>query len=77
MNKLIIIVLISCGCFLLTSCSTQTQQQKTLKYPRKPVDNPERKSGPAMLFYESAEEDADPNSIIVIPPDSNTKATDD
>lgn len=55
---------------LLGSCASSTQPDSVGKYPRKPVGDPERKSGPAMLFYEAAEEDADPNKVIVIPPDS-------
>lgn len=59
---------------ILASCAAPPQQ-KTEKYPRMPADNPERKSGPAMLFYEAAEEDADLNKVIVIPPgETKTKA---
>ena len=58
----------------LWSCASP-QQQAQDKYPQKPDDNPERKSGPAMLFYEAAETDADPNNVIVIPPDQNEKQT--
>ncbi len=53
---------------LLGGCAAPDKENGVMKYPRKPADNPERKSGPAMLFYEAAEEDADPNDVIVIPP---------
>lgn len=59
---------------LLCSCAAQNPDQTTMKYPRKPADNPERKSGPAMLFYEAAEEDADPNDVIVTPPEQKTQS---
>lgn len=55
---------------LLASCSTAPPQGNADKYPRKPADNQERKSGAAMLFYEAAEEDADPDKVIVIPPEN-------
>ncbi|WP_163340451.1 hypothetical protein [Desulfopila sp. IMCC35008] len=54
---------------LAGGCSVH--QEKTEKYPRKPADDPERKSGPAMFFYEAAEKDADLNNIIVTPPPSS------
>lgn len=56
---------------LLASCAAPNpeQPQTSVKYPKKPADNPERKSGPAMLFYEAAEADADPGNIVVTPPD--------
>lgn len=39
------------------------------KYPKIDKGGGERKSGPAMLFYEQAEKDADlTDSVIVIPP---------
>jgi hypothetical protein len=53
---------------VLSSCATPPPAETTGKYPSKPADNPERKSGPAMFFLEAAEEDADPNKVIVIPP---------
>lgn len=55
---------------LLAACVTAPPPDNTVKYPRKPADNPERKSGPAMLFYEAAEADADLEQIIVIPPEN-------
>lgn len=55
--------------FLLGGCVVSGQQEKQLRYPRKPMHDPERKSGPAMLLYEAAEADADPGNVIVIPPD--------
>jgi len=54
---------------LFCSCASAPSPATAEKYPRKPADNPERKSGPAMLFYEAAEEDADPNQVIVTPPE--------
>ena len=62
-------LLLSVVLLLLGSCSAPVQQEKALKYPRKPLDNPERKSGLPMLFYEAAEENADPSNIIVTPPE--------
>ena len=59
---------------LFTSCAaTTTAPDEFVKYPRKPADNPERKSGAAMLFYEAAEEDADPGKVIVTPPEEKKK----
>ena len=61
---------------LISSCATPPPADTTDKYPSKPADNPERKSGPAMFFLEAAEEDADPNKVIVIPPsDEKTKTS--
>jgi len=60
---------------LFCSCASAPPPGTAEKYPRKPADNPERKSGPAMLFYEAAEEDADPDKIIVIPPDNKKTET--
>jgi hypothetical protein len=53
---------------LFSSCANSPHVESAEKYPRKPADNPERKSGPAMFFLEAAEEDADPNKVIVTPP---------
>ena len=53
---------------LVSSCASPPPVDTADQYPRKPADNPERKSGPAMFFLEAAEEDADPNKVIVIPP---------
>ncbi len=64
---------------LLVSCASAPSPdspQEATKYPRKPADDPERKSGPAMLFYEAAEEDADPARVIVIPPDNKKTKND-
>lgn len=58
---------------LLGSCATAPSPETAEKYPQKPDDNPERKSGPAMLFLEAAEEDADPDKVIVIPPEEVKK----
>ncbi len=60
---------------LLGSCGSIIQTDSIEKYPRKPADEPERKSGPAMLFYEAAEQDADPANIIVTPPAEDGKQT--
>ena len=61
---------------LVSSCASPPPADIADKYPRKPADNPERKSGPAMFFLEAAEEDADPNKVIVIPPsDENTETS--
>ena len=56
------------GFLLLVSSCASPPSTTADKYPSKPADNPERKSGPAMFFLEAAEEDADPNKVIVIPP---------
>ena len=59
---------------LTVGCAAQQPKSPTsTQYPRKPADNPERKSGPAMLFLEAAEKDADPENVIVIPPDQVEK----
>lgn len=60
----------------LTGCAGNTTQQKVEKYPHKPAVSDERKSGPAMFFYEAAENDADPNEVIVIPPDDKKQKED-
>jgi len=65
-----IIPLLLSAVLMLVACAPVTETNSAEKYPRKPADDPERKSGPAMLFYEAAEEDADPSKVIVIPPDS-------
>jgi len=65
-NRLKSALLIATGLLLLSGCA---RQETDMKYPRKPADNPERKSGLPMLIYEAAEEDADINTnVIVIPP---------
>ena len=69
LRKILLLVMIP---LFLWSCASP-QQQDSVKYPQKPDDNPERKSGPAMLFYEAAETDADPSNVIVIPPDEDKK----
>ncbi len=68
-------LLLSVVLLLLGACSAPVQQEKALKYPRKPPDNPERKSGLPMLFYEAAEEDADLNQVIVTPPEKKEKSS--
>lgn len=55
-------------CFLISSCASSPPAKKSTSYPKK-SDYTERKAGPAMLFYEQAEEDLDPYNVIVIPPD--------
>lgn len=69
--RLIIIKKALCSfaaCLLITSCAA-TEQQKSVKYPRKPNTSSGRKSGPPMFFYEQAEKDLDlTNDVIVIPP---------
>lgn len=64
------IIMLLGAIFLLGSCASSPPPSTADKFPRKPADDSERKSGPAMLFLEAAEEDADPNKVIVIPPDS-------
>lgn len=53
----------------MLSCTSSTSPKQTMKYPRKPADDSERRSGPAMLLYEAAEKEADPNNVIVVPPE--------
>ncbi len=73
MNKQYLIIVVAALLFSLAGgCSVH--QEKTEKYPRKPADDPERKSGPAMFFYEAAEEDADLNNVIVTPPSPSKPA---
>ena len=67
MKRLLHVTLLPIVMFTLIGCARQ-QQGTPMKYPRKQVENPERKSGPAMFFYEAAEEDADVNNVIVTPP---------
>jgi hypothetical protein len=55
-------------CFFLCSCATSPPAEKPPSYPKK-SDSTERKTGPAMILYEQAEEDLDPYNVIVIPPD--------
>lgn len=69
------IVVMSLIIIWLPGCAGNTAQPEVEKYPRKPDVSDERKSGPAMLFYEAAEIDADPNDVIVIPPDNNEEVT--
>jgi uncharacterized lipoprotein YajG len=52
---------------LLSGCMSNRQVQ-TVKYPGKVNTGSERKSGPAMIFYEAAEQAADPNNVEVVPP---------
>lgn len=65
------LVIVAAALFLCLAGGCSIHQEKAEKYPRKPADDPERKSGPAMFFYEAAEEDADLNHIIVTPPPSS------
>lgn len=52
---------------LMVGCAAPAKER--VRYPRKPADTEGRKAGPAMLLYEQAEEDLDPNNdVIVIPP---------
>ena len=62
------IVLFSLIYFFLCSCAMSPPARKTTSYPKK-SDSTERKAGPSMIFYEQAEEDLDPYSVIVIPPE--------
>jgi len=59
----------------IAGCADHTTDSAGEKYPRKTVVSDERKSGPAMLFYEAAEKDADPANVIVIPPEDSTRET--
>ncbi len=61
-------------CFLICSCASSPPAKKSTSYPKK-SDSTERKSGPAMIFYEQAEEDLDPYNVIVIPPDKKEGKT--
>ena len=70
-------VLLLCTILLCTACAAPQPPATVEKYPRKPADNPERKSGPAMLLLEAAEEDADPHKVIVIPPQEKKTDTSD
>ena len=63
-------------CFLLCSCATSPPAKKPPSYPKK-SDSTERKAGPAMIFYEQAEEDLDPYNVIVIPPDQREDKKED
>lgn len=68
---LLVIIYLLCSCASTPPPSTAdtTPPSTADKFPRKPDDDSERKSGPAMLFLEAAEADADPNNVIVIPPE--------
>lgn len=58
--------------FSFVSCAAK--EEKAPKYPSTKRESDERKSGRAMLFYDQAEEDADPeNDVIVIPPPKKNK----
>ena len=61
-------------CFFLCSCATSPPAKKNTLYFKKP-DSTERKAGPAMMFFEQAEEDRDPYDVIVIPPDKKQDKT--
>ena len=73
--KLVRVTLLLVCLLLISACATPPPADTTDKYPSKPADNPERKSGPAMFFLEAAEEDADPNKVIVIPPSEDKTET--
>lgn len=60
--------------FFAGGCAVTGKQEQTAKYPRKPADDPERKAGLPMLFYEAAENDADLNQVIVTPPDAKKQS---
>lgn len=68
------IIIVATALILCLAGGCSVHQEKTEKYPRKPADDPERKSGPAMFFYEAAEEDADLNNVIVTPPSPSKPA---
>lgn len=56
-------------CLLFLVGCTSADKDFLARYPKKPADNPERKAGRAMLFYEQAEKDMDINtSVIVVQP---------
>ena len=62
------------GLSLLTGgCAEPAPEQTTMKYPKMPADDSERKSGPAMLFYEAAEEAADPSTNVIVTPPPEKK----
>ena len=61
---------------LAGGCTPHNSDYQSTKYPRTPAVNQDRKTGPAMLLYEAAEKDADPNNIIVIPPSDKKKKAD-
>ena len=54
---------------LAFGCARPEPTSTKMTYPGGPADHRERRSGPAMLFYEAAEQDADlADNVIVIPP---------
>lgn len=58
-----------CIALLVFGSCAHKEQSLSDKYPRKPNETSERKSGRAMLFYEQAEKDMDVNnSVIVVEP---------
>ena len=63
--------------FVLGGCAPAGPQQQPMKYPHKPSDDSSRISGPVMLLYEAAENEADPNNVIVIPPDEEPQRNED
>jgi len=66
-----------CIALLVFGSCAPKEQSLSDKYPRKPNESSERKSGRAMLFYEQAEKDMDVNdSVIVIePPSADEKSS--
>lgn len=70
-SRLFPIVILSA--LVLGACTAPAPQPQTMKYPHQPVDDSGRISGPVMLLYEAAENEADPHNVIVIPPDRKTE----
>ena len=70
MLKHVLIYLVAC--LIMSGCASQ--QQSSTNYPRKASAGSERKSGPAMSFYEQAEKDMDiADEVIVTPPSDKKK----
>ena len=65
---LLLVSLLTGGC-----AEPAPEQSVGMKYPKKPADDPERKSGPAMLFYEAAEEAANPSTNVIVTPPPEKK----
>ena len=74
MKRVLGAVPLSVAIFTMVGCAQQHQIVET-KYPRAPQASPERRSGPAMFFYEEAEKSADVNNVIVIPPSEKKTKT--
>jgi len=72
MTKIIKSTMIFTAVLLLLNGCTANRQVQAVKYPSKPAAaSSDRKSGPAMIFLEAAEEAADPNNVEVLPPRKN------